>query len=129
MNVAKTAEKGPSQLITERIAELGGWRGKTLAHLRKLIQEAVPNVTEEWKWRGVPCWYHDGSGICTGESYKDHLKFTFFKGAELNDPKGVFTQDGTVRRAIDIYEGDKINDAAFKELVRQAVALNSSKKR
>lgn len=124
----KKSAKTPSQRISERVAELGDWRGKALARVRKLIKEADPQVTEEWKWRGVPCWYHDG-GICTGESYKDHLKFTFFKGASLKDPKHIFTQDGTLRRAIDIYEGDTIDGAAFKDLIRAAVRLNVSGKK
>ena len=124
------AKKTPSQLITERIAELGDRRGKTLAHARKLIKAADPDVVEEWKWRGVPTWYHDG-GICTGESYKDHVKLTFFKGASLKDPKHLFNAslDGNVRRAIDLCEGDKINEAAFKSLIKEAVALNSSGKK
>lgn len=123
----KKLDKTPSQLISERIAELGDWRGKTLARVRKLIKEADPEVVEEWKWRGVPCWYHNG-GICTGESYKDHVKLTFFKGASLKDPDGLFNQDGTVRRAIDMYEGDEIDESAFKKLIRAAVNLNSSGK-
>ena len=121
----KKPERTPSALISERIAELGDWRGKTLGHMRKLIKEADPGIIEEWKWRGVPCWYHDG-GICTGESYKDHVKLTFFKGASLKDPEHLFNQDGTVRRAIDIYEGDKIDESAFKNLVRAAVKLNEA---
>src|SRR5579872_6065680 len=100
--------KSPSALIDARIKELDDWRGETLAKIRGLIKQADPDVVEEWKWRGVPTWYHDGM-ICTGESYKDHLKFTFAKGASLSDPDRIFTQGGTVRRAIDIYEGDKIN--------------------
>jgi hypothetical protein len=126
----KKLEKTPSQLISERIAELGDWRGKTLAHLRKLIKEADPEIVEEWKWRGVPVWYHDG-GICTGESYKDHVKLTFFKGATLQDSAHLFNAslDGNVRRGIDIHEGGKINESAFKNLIRAAVKLNSSKKK
>jgi hypothetical protein len=122
--------KSPSQLITQRIAELGDWRGETLAHVRKLIKETVPDVTEEWKWRGVPVWYASGM-LCTGESYKTHVKVTFAKGAFLADPKGIFNSslDGNVRRAIDFFEGDKINAAAFKALVRQAVALNAKQKK
>jgi len=122
--------KSPSQLITQRIAELGDWRGETLAHVRKLIKETVPDVTEEWKWRGVPVWYASGM-LCTGESYKTHVKVTFAKGAFLADPKGIFNSslDGNVRRAIDFFEGDKINAAAFKALVREAVALNAKKKK
>jgi len=120
----------PSQLITERIAELGDWRGELLAQVRKLIKDAVPEVTEEWKWRGVPVWYAGGM-ICTGESYKTHVKVTFAKGASLRDPKGIFNSslDGNVRRAIDFFEGDKINAAAFKALVREAVALNAKQKK
>ena len=120
----------PSQLITERIAELGDWRGELLAQVRKLIKDAVPEVTEEWKWRGVPVWYGGGM-ICTGESYKTHVKVTFAKGASLRDPKGIFNSslDGNVRRAIDFFEGDKINAAAFKALVREAVALNAKQKK
>ncbi len=122
--------KSPSQLITERIAELGDWRGETLAHVRKLIKEADPNITEEWKWRGVPVWYDNGM-VCTGESYKDHVKLTFHKGAAIKDPKGVFNAglDGNARRAIDLYEGDKINESAFKEIIRAAVTLNSKRKK
>ncbi len=125
-----TNKKTPSQLITERIAELGDWRGKTLAHVRKLIKEAEPEIIEEWKWRGVPCWYHNG-GICTGESYKDHVKLTFFKGASLKDTNHLFNAslDGNVRRGIDIYEGDEIDESAFKNLIRAAVKLNSSGKK
>lgn len=127
------SQKPPSQLISERIAELGGWRGAVLSRLRKLIKEADPEVTEELKWRkpsnpgGVPVWSHNG-GICTGETYKDHVKLTFFQGASLEDPAGLFTQPGTLRRAIDVREGDKIDEAAFKDLVRAAVELNLSKK-
>ncbi len=118
----KKPEKTPSQLITERIAELGDWRGKTLAQVRKLIKEADPEIVEEWKWRGVPTWYHNG-GICTGESYKDHVKLTFFKGAALKDSKRLFNAslDGNVRRAIDMYEGDEIDESAFTNLIRAAV--------
>src|SRR5262250_1776394 len=104
----------PSQLIDARIKELGDWRGKTLARVRALVKQADPDVVEEWKWRGVPVWYHDGM-ICTGETYKDHVKITCAKGAELKDPSGVFNSglDGNVRRAIDIHEGDTINEAAL----------------
>lgn len=120
--------KSPSQLITERIAELGDWRGETLAHVRKLIKEADPNVVEEWKWRGVPVW-SDGGIICTGESYKTQVKLTFAKGASIKDPKKLFNSslEGNTRRAIDLFEGDKINEPAFKDLIRAAVTLNSSK--
>jgi len=118
--------KSPSQLITERIAELGDWRGETLAHVRKLIKEADPEITEEWKWRGVPVWSDRGI-VCTGESYKTHVKLTFAKGASIQDPDGIFNSslDGNARRAIDLHEGDKINEPAFKELIRAAVMLNS----
>jgi hypothetical protein len=124
-------EKSPSQLIGERIAELGDWRGETLSRVRKLIKEADPGITEEWKWvkpsnPGTPVWSHNG-GVCTGESYRDHVKLTFFNGASVNDPAGLFTQPGTVRRAIDIHEGDRIDESAFKELIRAAVELNLSK--
>ena len=117
----------PSDLISKRVAELGDWRGATLARIRALIKHADPDVTEEWKWRGVPVWYHDGM-ICTGETYKSIVKVTFAKGAELNDPSKLFNSglEGNVRRAIDLHQGDKINDAAFKALVRAAVALNKS---
>src|SRR3954467_6404653 len=116
-----------SELISQRIAELGDWRGKTLARMRKLIKEADPDVVETWKWMGTPIWEHDGI-ICTGESYKSVVKLTFAKGASLKDPKKLFNSslDGNVRRAIDIHEGEKINEAAFKALVREAIALNSS---
>ncbi len=115
------------ELIDARIAELGDWRGETLAHIRKLIKEADPDVTEDWKWRGVPVWYHAGM-ICTGETYKSVVKMTFAKGASLKDPAGLFNSslDGNTRRAIDIHEGDKINDTALKALIRAAVALNMS---
>jgi hypothetical protein len=123
-----TQSKSPGELITERIAELGDWRGEMLAHVRKLIKEADPNVIEEWKWRGVPVW-SDGGIICTGESYKAVVKLTFAKGASLKDPKRLFNSslDGNVRRAIDLHEGEKIDESAFKELIRAAVKLNASK--
>jgi hypothetical protein len=118
--------------ITQRIQELGGWRGETLAHVRELIHDADPDIQEEWKWEkpkssGVPVWSHDG-GICTGESYKEVVKFTFFRGASLKDPKKLFNSslEGNVRRAIDLREGEKINEAAFKQLIRDAVAANSA---
>lgn len=122
--------KSPSQLITERIAELGDWRGATLAHIRKLIKEADPNIAEEWKWRGVPVWY-DGGMVCTGESYKAVVKVTFAKGAFIKDPKGLFNSslEGNLRRAIDFREGDKIDEPAFRELIRAAVTLNSKGKK
>jgi len=124
-----TAEsESPSELITERIAELGDWRGEMLAHVRKLIKEADPNVIEEWKWRGVPVW-SDGGIICTGESYKAVVKLTFAKGASLKDPKRLFNSslDGNTRRAIDLHQGEKIDEPAFKELIRAAVKLNAAK--
>jgi hypothetical protein len=120
--------KSPSQLIDARIKELGDWRGKTLSRLRSLIKEADPEVVEEWKWRGVPVWSHDGL-ICTGETYKKVVKMTFAKGAALNDPSNLFNSslDGNTRRAIDFHEGEKINEEALKTLVRAAVTLNKSK--
>jgi hypothetical protein len=116
-----------SDLISKRIAELGDWRGKTLSRMRKLIQEADPEVVEEWKWMGTPVWSHDGI-LCTGESYKNVVKLTFAKGASLKDPGRLFNSslDGRVRRAIDIHEREEVDASAFKALVRQAVALNSS---
>jgi hypothetical protein len=121
-------DKSPSELIDSRIEELGDWRGETLGRLRALIKEAEPDVVEEWKWRGVPTWYHDGM-LCTGESYKAAVKVTFAKGASLEDPSGLFNSslEGNVRRAIDFHEGEKIDEKAFKALVREAVALNESK--
>ena len=120
--------KTPSQLIDERIEELDDWRGSMLSRLRSLVKQADPDVTEEWKWRGVPTWYHDGM-ICTGETYKSIVKMTFAKGAALEDPAGLFNSslEGNVRRAIDFHEGEKINEKAFKALIRAAVALNASK--
>jgi|SRR5689334_12214780 len=117
-----------SALISQRIAELGDWRGETLARMRKLIKAAVPDVVEEWKWMGTPVWSRDGI-ICTGESYKKIVKLTFAKGASLQDPAHLFNSslDGNTRRAIDIQEGEKVDESAFKALVRQAVALNRSK--
>ena len=118
-----------SELISERISELGDWRGKTLGRMRKLIKEADPGVVEEWKWMGTPVWSHDGI-ICTGESYKSVVKLTFAKGASLKNPARLFNSslDGNVRRAIDIREGEEVDGAAFKALVRQAVTLNGSRK-
>jgi hypothetical protein len=118
----------PSQLIDARIAELGDWRGETLAKVRALIHEADPEVVEEWKWRGVPVWEHAGI-ICTGETYKAVVKLTFAKGASLTDPSGLFNSslEGNTRRAIDMREGDKIDEEALKALIRAAVALNTSK--
>jgi hypothetical protein len=120
--------KKASELISEKIAELGDWRGKTLGRMRSLIQEADPDVVEEWKWMGTPVWSHDGI-LCTGESYKSVVKLTFAKGASLKDPARLFNSslDGNVRRAIDIREGEEVDASAFKTLIRQAVALNSSK--
>jgi len=120
--------KSPSQLIDARIKELGDWRGKMLSQLRALIKEADPDVVEEWKWRGVPVWSHDGL-ICTGETYKSVVKMTFAKGAALKDPARLFNSslEGNTRRAIDFREGDKINETALKTLVRAAVSLNKSK--
>src|SRR5712671_24902 len=120
--------KSPAQLIDARIKELGDWRGDTLARIRKLIKDADPDVVEEWKWRGVPTWYHDGI-VCTGETYKSVVKMTFAKGASLNDPSGLFNSslDGNTRRAIDFREGEKIDEKALKTLVRAAVTLNKSK--
>src|SRR5271156_4919374 len=120
-------EKTPSQLIDGRIKELDDWRGAMLSTLRGLVKEAAPGVVEEWKWRGVPTWYLDGM-ICTGETYKSVVKFTFAKGASLQDPSGLFNAslDGNTRRAIDIHEGDKLDEKSLKALIREAVALNTS---
>ena len=123
------AETVPAK-ITKRIEELGDWRGETLARIRQLIHDADPEIQEEWKWEkpsspGIPVWSHDG-GVCTGETYQEKVKLTFFRGASLRDPKNLFTQPGTVRRAIDLQEGDEINEDAFKELVRAAVAANAA---
>ena len=119
--------KSPSRLIDARIEELGDWRGKMLSRLRSLVKEADPEVVEEWKWRGVPVWSHDGL-ICTGETYKNVVKMTFAKGAALKDPSGLFNAslDGNTRRAIDFREGDKFDEKALKALIRAAVALNTS---
>src|SRR5580700_3238605 len=123
-------DQSASELISKRIAELGDWRGDALSRMRKLIKEAVPNVVEEWKWRGTPVWSHNGI-ICTGESYKTVVKLTFAKGASLKDPSHLFNSslEGNVRRAIDIHEGEQVSKSAFKALIRQAVALNSSGKK
>ena len=122
--------ESPSQLIDARIKELGDWRGKMLSRLRTLVKQADPKVVEEWKWRGVPVWSHDGL-ICTGETYKNVVKMTFAKGAALKDPSRLFNSslDGNTRRAIDFHEGEKIDERAFKALVLAAVALNESKTR
>jgi hypothetical protein len=119
--------KSPSELIDARIEELGDWRGELLGRLRALIKEADPEVVEEWKWRGVPTWYHDGM-ICTGETYKETVKMTFAKGASLEDPSGLFNSslEGNTRRAIDFHEGEEIDEPALKDLLRAAVALNES---
>jgi hypothetical protein len=116
----------PSELIDARIAELDDWRGELLARLRALVKEAVPDVAEEWKWRGTPVWSHDGN-ICTGETYKEVVKMTFFKGAALDDPAGLFNSslEGNTRRAIDFREGDPVDEEALKSLVRAADALNA----
>ena len=121
------AADSPSQLIDARIRELGDWRGETLARVRALIKQTDPRVIEEWKWRGVPVWSHDGI-ICTGETYKSIVKLTFAKGASLDDPAGLFNSslEGNTRRAIDLHEGDKLDEKALKALIRNAVALNTS---
>ncbi|HWH48286.1 MAG TPA: DUF1801 domain-containing protein [Burkholderiales bacterium] len=125
---APSKEKSPSRLIDERIKELGDWRGKMLSRLRKLIKQADPKVVEEWKWRGVPVWSHDGL-ICTGETYKSIVKMTFAKGAALEDPSRLFNSslEGNTRRAIDFREGEEINEKALKALIRAAVTLNASR--
>ncbi len=125
-----TGSDSPSRQIDARIAELGDWRGETLARVRDLIKQAVPDVVEEWKWRGVPVWSHTGI-ICTGETYKEVVKMTFAKGAALEDPSGLFNSslDGNTRRAIDIRKGDKVDEKALKALFRAAAALNASKKK
>jgi hypothetical protein len=127
---ATTNGASPSRLIDARIKELKDWRGKTLSRIRTLIKQADPEVFEEWKWRGVPVWSHDGL-ICTGETYKTVVKLTFAKGASLKDPSELFNSslEGNVRRAIDIQEGDEMNEDAFKKLIRAAVALNRSSAR
>jgi hypothetical protein len=129
-NAGTRHAKSPSELISERIAELGDWRGDMLRRVRELIKGADPEIIEEWKWRGTPVWSHNGI-VCTGESYKSHVKLTFAKGASLKDPAGLFnaSMDGNVRRAIDIHQGDKINEPALKNLIRAAVSLNSSGKK
>ncbi len=128
MTKTTAASVSPSRLIDSRIKELGDWRGETLARVRALIKAALPDVVEEWKWRGVPVWEHNGI-ICTGESYKSAVKLTFAKGAALDDPKGLFNAslDGNVRRAIDLHDGDAIDEKAFKTLIKAAAALNASK--
>ncbi|MHA6688226.1 DUF1801 domain-containing protein [Mesorhizobium sp. A556] len=117
--------ESPSRLIDARIEQLGDWRGRMLAHVRALIQQADPEIVEEWKWRGVPVWSHGGI-VCTGETYKSVVKLTFAKGASLDDPSGLFNAslDGKVRRAIDLHEGDEVDEGAFRALIQAAVALN-----
>lgn len=124
------SELSPSELIDARIEDLGDWRGEMLSRLRALIKEAEPEVAEEWKWRGTPVWSHNGL-ICTGETYKDKVKMTFAKGASLKDPSGLFNSslEGNTRRAIDLHEGDKLDEEALKALIRAAVALNKSSAR
>lgn len=133
MKPTSPAQEAASEKITKRFQELGDWRGATLAHVRQLIQAADPGIQEEWKWEkpsspGIPVWSHDG-GVCTGEVYKQAVKLTFFRGASLPDPHNLFTQPGTVRRAIDLHEGEQLNEAAFKELIRSAVVANSAAKK
>jgi hypothetical protein len=130
MRKSDTGEgQSASELISQRIVELGDWREETLGRMRKLIRQVDPDVVEEWKWMGTPVWSHDGI-ICTGETYKKAVKLTFAKGASLEDPAGLFNAslDGNVRRAIDIHEGEQVDEAAFKALVREAIALNSAGK-
>ena len=131
MTTTEAGTKSPSELIDDRIASLGDWRGTTLARIRALIRDAEPDIVEEWKWRGVPTWYANDKIICTGETYKNAVKTTFAKGAALDDPKRLFNSslDGNVRRAIDFYEGDTIDEEALKELIRAAVAANKGKER
>jgi hypothetical protein len=128
--MAENETRSPSELIDARIAELGDWRGELLGRIRGVIHDACPEVTEEWKWRGVPTWEHAGM-LCTGETYKDKVKVTFAKGASLQDPAGLFNSslDGNVRRAIDWMQGDALDEAAFAGLIRDAVALNESKRK
>jgi hypothetical protein len=130
MNSSGASEsKSASELVSQRIMELGDWRGKTLATMRSMIQQVDPDVVEEWKWMGTPVWSHDGI-ICTGEAYKDKVKLTFAKGASLNDPAHLFNAslDGKMRRAIDIREGDTVDTTAFKALIREAIAMNVANK-
>jgi hypothetical protein len=128
--IATTKGESPSRLIDAKITELDDWRGKTLSHVRALIKQADPEVVEEWKWRGVPVWSHDGL-ICTGETYKSVVKLTFAKGARLKDPERLFNSslEGNVRRAVDLHEGEQIDEVAFEALIREAVALNESSAR
>ena len=127
---APTKKQSASQLIDARIAELGDWRGELLGRIRGLIKQVDPDVTEDWKWRGVPVWYHDGM-ICTGETYKSIVKMTFAKGASLDDPAGLFNSslEGSTRRAIDFHEGDKVDIRALKALIKAAITLNTSAQR
>jgi hypothetical protein len=127
---ATTEGESPSRMIDAKIKELGDWRGRTLSHVRALIKQADPDIVEEWKWRGVPVWSHDGI-VCTGETYKSFVKLTFAKGASLEDLSSLFNSslEGNTRRAIDIHEGDELDADAFKELIRAAVALNESSAR
>jgi hypothetical protein len=129
-DIASTDGKSPSQLIDERIKELGDWRGDMLAKLRHIIRQADPGIVEDWKWRGVPVWYHTGM-ICTGETYKSVVKLTFAKGAALDDPKKLFNSslEGTTRRAIDVHQGEQIDAAALTSLIRAAIALNAFRAR
>ncbi len=124
---ASSRSESPSRLIDARIEELGDWRGETLARIRKLVRQADPDVVEEWKWRGVPVWSHDGI-VCTGETYRSVVKVTFAKGARLDDPRRLFNAslEGNTRRAIDLREGERLDGAAFQALVREAVALNGA---
>ena len=125
--ISRSTGEAASAKITGRIQELGDWRGETLAHVRQLIQDADPDIQEEWKWMGTPVWSHDG-GVCTGESYKQVVKLTFFRGASLEDPKKLFNSslEGNTRRAIDIHEGEKIDESAFRQLILAAIAANSA---
>jgi hypothetical protein len=130
LHMKKPPVESASAFIDEKVKELGDWRGKTLAKVRQIIHEADPEIVEEWKWRGTPVWSHDGI-VCTGETYKNAVKMTFAKGAALKDPSGLFNSslDGNVRRAIDIHEADKVDEAALKDLIRSAVMLNLIGKR
>ena len=125
--IGQQDDEGASANITKRIQELGDWRGETLARVRRLVHDADPDIQEEWKWRGTPVWSHDG-GVCTGESYKEVVKLTFFRGASIEDPEKLFNSSlkGNTRRAIDLREGEKINEAALKQLIRAAVAANAA---
>ncbi|MEE4451882.1 DUF1801 domain-containing protein [Novosphingobium resinovorum] len=129
--MTEPTDKTPAQLIDERIAQLDDWRGDTLAQVRTLVHAALPDVVEEWKWRGVPTWYANGGIVCTGETYKAAVKLTFAKGATLPDPAGLFNAslDGNVRRAIDIHQGQAIDETALSELLRAAAALNQAKRK